>query len=178
MCVTIVGNIMLITIHKRGPRFFAMFLMTMGAQCCFMVVLTWISNTFPRPLGKRAAVIALVNMIGNTSNIYGSYLYPISDAPQYVTAGAVIGKFFGISPYLSELDAEDVYFTASAGVLCICLVLCMRFILKRENKKIEDLGRQMESEIIQNGYVSSIEQTYKGDNERKELYRRNFRYIF
>ena len=70
-----------------------MFLMAMGAQCCFMVVLTWISNTFPRPLGKRSAIIAIVNLVGNASNIYGSYLYPASDSPMYVVAGATVGKF-------------------------------------------------------------------------------------
>lgn len=93
MCITIAGNIMIINITQRGPRFFAMFLMAMGAQCCFMVVLTWISNTFPRPLGKRSAIIAIVNLVGNASNIYGSYLYPASDSPMYVVAGATVGKF-------------------------------------------------------------------------------------
>ncbi len=84
---------MIITIKSRGPRFFAMFLMAMGAQCCFMVVLTWISNTFPRPISKRGVIIAIVNLTGNASNIYGSYLYPSSDAPQYKVAGAVVGKW-------------------------------------------------------------------------------------
>jgi hypothetical protein len=93
MCITIAGNIMIINIHQRGPRFFAMFLMAMGAQCCFMVVLTWISNTFPRPLAKRSATIAIVNLIGNASNIYGSYLYPASDSPMYKTAGATVGMY-------------------------------------------------------------------------------------
>ena len=96
MAFTIVGYIMCITITVRGARFFAMFLMAMGAQCCFMVVLTWISNSFPRPLGKRAAVIAIVNMVGNASNIYGSYLYPSSSAPMYVFGGATVGMFIFI----------------------------------------------------------------------------------
>lgn len=77
LLVTVVGNIMLITIRMRGPRFLGMFLMAMdkvlpshlvclafpradidsGAQPAFMIILTWTSNTFPCPLGKRTAVI-------------------------------------------------------------------------------------------------------------------------
>lgn len=92
MCVSIIGNIVVALVKDRAPRFFAMFLMAIGAQCCFMVVLTWISNTIPRPLGKRAAVIALVNLIGNASNIYGSYLYPSSAAPQYKFGCLTVGE--------------------------------------------------------------------------------------
>ncbi|KAF2493932.1 MFS general substrate transporter [Lophium mytilinum] len=105
MAVTIIGNIMLITIHLRGPRFLGIVFMAMGAQPAFMIMLTWISNTFPRPLGKRAAITAIVNMIGNRSNIYGSCLYPKSAAPQYEFGGATI---------------------AGVGGLCILLALVLR----------------------------------------------------
>lgn len=148
MLLTIIGNIMLITIHLRGPRFLGMFFMAMGAQPAFMIVLTWMSNTFPRPLGKRAAVTALVNMIGNTSNIYGSYLYPSSAAPQYVFGGATI---------------------AGVGVLCISLAVVMRFILVQENKKLDEIERE--------GVSAAPGLTVK-DRERKDLARTGFRYMY
>ncbi|KAH8651050.1 major facilitator superfamily domain-containing protein [Xylariales sp. PMI_506] len=155
MCVTVCGNIMLITISTRGPRFFAMFLMAMGAQCCFMVVLTWISNTFPRPLGKRAAVIAIVNLIGNASNIYGSYLYPASASPMYVMAGAT---------------------TASLGVVCIMLAVTLRFLLKRENKKIAAMASHPELDV--NSDSIPVVDNYTGDRQRIALYKREFRFLY
>jgi MFS family permease len=149
MLLTIVGNIMLFTIHLRGPRFFAMFLMAMGAQPAFMIVLTWVPNTFPRPLSKRSAIVALVNMIGNTSNIYGSYLYPTSDAPQYVVAGATI---------------------AGVGALCMLCAVTMRFILVRENKKLDEVERE--------GDFSSVPGLSVKERERRDLARTSFRYLY
>ncbi|CRG83538.1 hypothetical protein PISL3812_00890 [Talaromyces islandicus] len=148
MLLTIIGNIMLITIHLRGPRFLGMFFMAMGAQPAFMIILTWMSNTFPRPLGKRAAVTALINMIGNTSNIYGSYLYPSSAAPQYIFGGATI---------------------AGVGVLCICLAVVVRFILVNENKKLDEIER---------AGVSAAPGLTVTDRERKDLARTGFRYMY
>ncbi|ORY58890.1 allantoate permease [Pseudomassariella vexata] len=155
MCVTIVGNVMVITVTARGPRFFAMFLMAMGAQCCFMVVLTWISNTFPRPLSKRAAIIAIVNLIGNASNIYGSYLYPSTAAPMYVNAGATV---------------------AVLSFVCILLAIVMRFALKHENKKIGAMAVHPEHDYHQD--PANAVDRYKGDQQRMVLYQRQFRYMY
>lgn len=49
----------------------------------YVVALGWISNTLPRPAAKRAAAIALINAISNSSSIYASYMYPDSDAPRF-----------------------------------------------------------------------------------------------
>jgi hypothetical protein len=40
----------------------------------------------PRPLEKRAAAIALTNMVGNFAQIYSPYLYPTSSGPRYISA--------------------------------------------------------------------------------------------
>lgn len=37
------------------------------------IIVSWVANSFPRPLVKRSACIAIANMIGNTATIYGSY---------------------------------------------------------------------------------------------------------
>ncbi|KAF3402627.1 hypothetical protein DPV78_003741 [Talaromyces pinophilus] len=147
--LTITGNIMLISIHLRGPRFLGMFFMAMGAQPAFMIILTWVPNTFPRPLGKRAAITALVNMIGNTSNIYGSYLYPSSAAPQYVFGGATI---------------------AGVGVVCMACAITMRLILVRENKKLDEVERDGDFTLAPHLSVK--------DRERRDLARTGFRYIY
>ena len=49
----------------------------------YVVGLAWISNTMPRPPAKRAAALAAINTVSNTSSIYASYIYPPSDGPRY-----------------------------------------------------------------------------------------------
>jgi hypothetical protein len=150
MAVTIIGNIMLITIHLRGPRLFSMFQMAMGAQPAFMIILTCISNMFPQPLWKCAAIIAIVNMIGNCSNIYGSYLYPKSAAPQYEFGGATI---------------------AGVGALCCLLELVLRCDLIKENKKIDGQAALLAAgpEVERPEATGPVHPSFKGDEERREL---------
>jgi MFS family permease len=62
-----------ITHLLSGVRFFAMFLMPMGAVSAYQIIVAWVSNSFPRPLVKRSACISIANMLGNCANIYGSY---------------------------------------------------------------------------------------------------------
>ena len=74
MIVSFIGNIIVISTLNLGGRFFAMFLMPMGAVSAYQIILSWVANSFPRPLVKRSAVIAITNMIGNCANIYGAYM--------------------------------------------------------------------------------------------------------
>lgn len=69
-----------------GARYFAMCLMIPSLYCSFIVILTWMSNCCPRPPGKRAVAIALMNCISNSTSIWNAYLYPETDAPRYLTA--------------------------------------------------------------------------------------------
>lgn len=48
--------------------------MPMGAVSAYQIIIAWVANSFPRPLVKRSAAIAIANMIGNTASIYGSYM--------------------------------------------------------------------------------------------------------
>ena len=116
MLVALVGNVIAFASRSTGARFFAMFLMPMGAVSAYQIVLAWVANSFIRPLVKRSASIAVCNLIGNASNIYGSYMYPKTDGPQYVPGGA-----------------------ANAGVcfLLVVLAFVMRLVHVRENRKLE-----------------------------------------
>lgn len=60
-----------------------MMLMVPGVYTGYVVGLAWISNTMPRPPAKRAAALAAINAVSNTSSIYASYMYPPSDGPRY-----------------------------------------------------------------------------------------------
>lgn len=139
MSVACVGNIVATAATSVGPRFFAMFLMPMGAvSSCrdipFLppprsvdtatypgtdqIILSWIANSFPRPLVKRSASIAIANMIGNTATIYGSYMYPSSSGPQYIPGGST---------------------NAVVCLVVASLALVLRFVHKRENRKLEQV---------------------------------------
>ncbi|KAM5341437.1 hypothetical protein ACJ41O_014468 [Fusarium nematophilum] len=116
MLVAAVGNAIAAGTTVIGARFFAMFLMPMGAVSSYQIIVSWVANSFPRPLVKRSATIAICNMIGNTATIYGSYMYPSTDGPQYIPGGSA---------------------NAAICVVVALLALVLRYIHKRENKKLE-----------------------------------------
>ncbi|KAI9736697.1 MAG: hypothetical protein M1834_000901 [Cirrosporium novae-zelandiae] len=88
MTISCVGCIICVATTVVGARFFAMFLMPMGAVSAYQIIVAWVANSFPRPLVKRSACIAIANMIANTASIYGSYMWPSSDSPRYIPGGA------------------------------------------------------------------------------------------
>lgn len=124
LCVDIIGNIMVISSHSTAVRYTGMFLMCAGSYSAFNVVQAWIASTVPRTRTKRAVTYALVNMFGNSANIYGSYFFPSHDAPQYRSGGIILSSF-------------------AAGGVVTALVLGL--YLHRENEKAkkeeERLGR-------------------------------------
>jgi MFS family permease len=81
---------------KTGPRYFAMMLMPAGVYSGYVVALAWISNSLPRPPAKRAAALAFINAISNTSSIYASYMYETS-----------MGEYL---PVIDILSLADTYF--------------------------------------------------------------------
>lgn len=93
LLVDIIGNVLVISTHSTAPRYVGMFLMCAGSYSAFNVVQAWIASTVPRTRTKRAIVYALVNLFGNSSNIYGSYFFPSSDAPQYRMGGIILSSF-------------------------------------------------------------------------------------
>lgn len=79
--VSAVGQIISMSTHRTGPRYFAMFLQALGAFSAFQLILSWVSATIPRPKAKRAVALALATAVSNASNIATAYLYPKWDAP-------------------------------------------------------------------------------------------------
>jgi hypothetical protein len=139
MIVAAVGNAIAAGTTNKGARFFAMFLMPMGAvsacesinsphvqlqphvsilMCIIpdQIIVSWVANSFPRPLAKRSATIAICNMIGNTATIYGSYMYPASMGPRYIPGGSA---------------------NAAVCVIVALLALTLRYVHKWENKKLD-----------------------------------------
>lgn len=89
----------------------------MGAVSAYQIILAWVTNSFPRPLVKRSAAIALANMIGNTASIYGSYMWPSSSGPRYIAGGSA---------------------TAAIALLVSLLALAIRIVHVEMNKQLEE----------------------------------------
>lgn len=113
--LSMVGNIITVATTSTGGRYFGMYLIAAGAISAYPIILAWIAGTFGRPLVKRSVALAASNMIGNAASIYGSYMWPSSQAPKYVPG----------------LAANTVICLLLAGV-----ALTLRFCLARENKAL------------------------------------------
>lgn len=110
---SIIGYIISMTTNSTGPRYFAMFLMTIGFGSGF-VMLAWVANTIQTPAAKKATAIALVNAMGNIGSIPGSYIWPAKYGPLYVQSfGAEIAILgfgcccaFALRTYLIRLNKK------------------------------------------------------------------------
>jgi hypothetical protein len=116
LTISMLGNILVVTLETTAGRYAAMFLMTMGVYSAFNVTLSWVSSTIPRPKAKRAAALAMVNSIANCTHLFTSYLYPSTDKPRYLKAGLVLATFTGV---------------------CAITAITLRTWLKHENRKLD-----------------------------------------
>lgn len=88
----------------------------MGAVSAYQIIIAWVANSFPRPLIKRSAAIAIANMLGNTASIYGSYMWPSSSGPRYIPGGSA---------------------TAAVALLVAVLALVIRLVHARLNRELQ-----------------------------------------
>ncbi|KAF2124736.1 pantothenate transporter liz1 [Dothidotthia symphoricarpi CBS 119687] len=128
LCVGVASFIIAAATTSIGPRYFAMMLMIPGVYTGYVVVLAWVSNSMPRPPAKRAAALAFINAISNTSSIYASYMYPQTKGNK--------------QPNLVLPLSVD----CGTAALAIIMTVVMRIILGRLNKKL-DKGEHVEGAI-------------------------------
>ncbi|KAF1947409.1 pantothenate transporter liz1 [Clathrospora elynae] len=117
LCVAVFAFILAAATTSTAPRYVAMMLMVPGIYTGYVVALTWISNSLPRPPAKRAAALAFINAISNTSSIYASYMYPQPKTGQ---------------PNLTIPLSVD----CATAALAIIMTVIMRIILGRLNRKL------------------------------------------
>ncbi|KAF2008908.1 pantothenate transporter liz1 [Aaosphaeria arxii CBS 175.79] len=127
LCVGVAAFILAAATKSTAPRYVAMMLMVPGVYTGYVVALAWISNSLPRPAAKRAAALAFINAISNTSSIYASYMYPQPKKGQ---------------PDLTIPLSVD----CATAALAIIMTAIMRIILTRLNKKL-DKGEHVEGAI-------------------------------
>ncbi|CEJ57501.1 Putative Function: ttuB of A. vitis facilitates the cellular uptake of tartrate [Penicillium brasilianum] len=140
MLVSVAGGIICTATTNTGAKFFAMFLMPMGAVSAYQIIIAWVANSFPRPLVKRSAAIAIANMLGNTASIYGSYMWPSSSGPRYIPGGSA---------------------TAAIALLVALIALVIRLVHQKMNRRLEaaessedvPLGDNLESRAVGFRYI-------------------------
>lgn len=94
-------TIVCITVSDSKVLYAMLCLYIAGLYTALPLILSWTSETIALPSEKRAVVVALVNSIGNLSSVYGSRLWPSSEAPKYTKGFAVVGAFTGFGTILA-----------------------------------------------------------------------------
>ncbi|KAI2784178.1 MFS general substrate transporter [Daldinia loculata] len=140
MLISVAGNIIVVATLNNAVRFFALFLLPMGAVPAYQILLAWVANSFPRPLVKRSVCISFANMIGNSANIYGTYMYPSVDGPRYLAGGSA---------------------TAADALLVAVLAIVARLVLQRQNRKLA-IREASESDELQAQSANPITTTPVG----------------
>lgn len=110
------GFIIAATTTSIAPRYLSMMLMLSGIYPGFVVALGWVSNTVTRPSAKRAAALALITAIGNSSSIYVSYMFQSQMGPRYVLTMSIC---------------------TAAVALAIASATLLRVVLVKLNRKAE-----------------------------------------
>jgi MFS family permease len=137
--VCLAGIIITMATTNVPARYFALFLMLPGAYGCFQVSNAWMANIAARPQKKRAIALAMNNALGNTALVWTPYLYPSSDGPRYTMAWSV---------------------NLALTVVTLLAAVALSFVLKRDNKKMEELdamGYSVENGSDDKAEVSAIE---------------------
>ncbi|OBT64920.1 hypothetical protein VE03_05659 [Pseudogymnoascus sp. 23342-1-I1] len=130
LIISVIGNILAMTVNGTGGRYFAIFLMAFGVYVVYNVNYAWVSSSIPRPRAKRAASLAIINLMsGGATHFYTSYLFPDSDAPRYYMGGSAL--------------TVAVFF-------CAMTAITIRFYLARLNRKIEAAGGDAEAALRAN----------------------------
>ncbi|KAI5363036.1 putative major facilitator superfamily, MFS transporter superfamily [Septoria linicola] len=103
---------------SQGVRYAAVFPICAGFFCCVTIVITWTVNNQKSDEGKGTGM-AVLNVVGQMGPLVGTRLYPDEEGPEYTKGMAVCA-----------------FAMMMVGVLAIVL----RWVLKRENRKMRSRG--------------------------------------
>ncbi len=140
-----VGYIMLGTASANSVRYAGAFLAAAGIFPTIANVLPWVVNNQGSD-ERRGAGVVMLNIVGQCGPLLGTRVYPGSDKPDYVKGHSICAAFM----FLTTL-----------------LALFLRFLLVRENKKLD---REAQN-------AAADGQDEDGQDEAVENYGRNFRYV-
>lgn len=110
LTMSFVSAIILFQVEHNITRYVFLCFYISGLYYTLPLIMTWCSTLMPLPAEKRAVVIAMTNSIGNLSAVYGSQIWPATDAPTYSTGFTAVACFTGagaviaaVAPYLFKI---------------------------------------------------------------------------
>ena len=140
LCLAMISFIIPVATTNFGARYFAMVLMMPSLLTTYVLMITWMSNSCPRPPAKRAVSIALMIGLSNSPYAWTPFLYPASDGPRYVKAMSC---------------------NIAALALALSLVVLLRMRLMRLNKKIENGTMNWQKELGEGNDGSKIDPDFR-----------------
>ncbi|KDN35367.1 hypothetical protein RSAG8_11641, partial [Rhizoctonia solani AG-8 WAC10335] len=94
--IGIIGFVIAIATMNIAARYISLFLMAQ-AYAGLIVLLSWVSNSIPRPPAKRAVALAFVNAFSQLGNVAGSYVWPKNWGPTYRKSYIICIACFGLA---------------------------------------------------------------------------------
>ncbi|KAI1781518.1 major facilitator superfamily domain-containing protein [Hypoxylon cercidicola] len=99
-----VSGIIIVTVENNlAARYAFICFYISGVYAAFPLILTWGSEMISLPSEKRAVSIAIVNAVGNLAAIYGSYMWPSTDAPEYKRGFTAMAGMCGAGAIIAAL---------------------------------------------------------------------------
>ncbi|KAI5963899.1 hypothetical protein KGF57_001175 [Candida theae] len=139
ICAT-VSFIIPVATTNFGARYFSYCIMIPGIIGAYVVIITWMPNSVPRPPAKRAVSIALMIGLSNSPYTWTAFLYPTSDGPRYI---------------------KGMSCNIAFNVAAIILVFLLRIRLKQLNKKIENGTIDWQKELGEGNDGSKISPDFR-----------------
>ncbi|CAE6472001.1 unnamed protein product [Rhizoctonia solani] len=94
--IGIIGFVIAIATMNIAARYISLFLMAQ-AYAGLIVLLSWVSNSIPRPPAKRAVALAFINAFSQLGNVAGSYVWPKEWGPTYRKSYVICIACFGLA---------------------------------------------------------------------------------
>ncbi|KAI1802764.1 MFS transporter [Daldinia bambusicola] len=113
--VGIVGYVICMVTLNTSVRYVGIMLFVGASYGVNNILLGWTSSVLGQSDEKKAVAIAMCNMVGSIASIYTPYLWPDSDAPQFITGMAgSIG--FSVGVVICAWLLRDVFLRMNARI--------------------------------------------------------------
>ena len=151
-----IGYVLLAACKNVGPKYFGVFLCASGVFPAIANILPWVLNNQGSDT-RRGMGIVILNLVGQCGPLLGTRIFPTIEGPRYVKGQSICAAF--------------MFFN------CL-LALCLRVLLKWENKKLDRKWGVdgQESHVGQGKYIEANEEKVDA-NVGEENYGPSFRYI-
>lgn len=103
LTMSFISAIIMFQVEHNITRYVFLCFYISGLYYTLPLIMTWCSSLMPLPAEKRAVVIAMTNSIGNLSAVYGSQIWPATDAPTYSTGFTAVACFTGIGALIAAV---------------------------------------------------------------------------